>query len=384
MRAEPETIVSIYDAALSQRHWRGALDRCKVAVGADAAMLYQFSDVKDIGFVLEETSSEFVHLTRILIDYNKLISEGNGSNFDEEGMSFVHRTPVHSVTLDKNIWPIDAAYLERPEVKIGIKAGFLRRSIINLSDDPSTSSGMIFLYGRDKDKQIPSAVNRFGPLLSPHVAKASEIYRFTDRLRQAHRAVLSVLDKFPVGVLVVSKNGEIVVCNRACSALLDAQDGISATKGFLRVHDDTAQRAISSCVSEVCLTARGESGHSGTALQVPRRGIETPLVAVVSPLRDAEVELEKNLTGALITFIDPASPVRTQTEFVSAAYGLTKTESNVARMMLEGLSNREIAEHLGVSTETIKSHVSSVLGKSGCRTRVAFVWRVYQLAPPLS
>jgi DNA-binding NarL/FixJ family response regulator len=38
-------------------------------------------------------------------------------------------------------------------------------------------------------------------------------------------------------------------------------------------------------------------------------------------------------------------------------------------MMMEGLSNKEIAAHLNISAHTVKFHISSILGKLGASTR---------------
>lgn len=48
---------------------------------------------------------------------------------------------------------------------------------------------------------------------------------------------------------------------------------------------------------------------------------------------------------------------------------LTPTESRVIHYVAKGMSNREIAETLGVSQRTIESHVSNMLGKTGLHNR---------------
>lgn len=44
---------------------------------------------------------------------------------------------------------------------------------------------------------------------------------------------------------------------------------------------------------------------------------------------------------------------------------LTLREREVLEMMMEGLSNKEIAAHLNISAHTVKFHISSILGKLG-------------------
>lgn len=48
---------------------------------------------------------------------------------------------------------------------------------------------------------------------------------------------------------------------------------------------------------------------------------------------------------------------------------LTAREAQVLRMLEMGLSNRNIADHLGIAIHTVKNHVHSVLTKLGVRTR---------------
>ena len=48
---------------------------------------------------------------------------------------------------------------------------------------------------------------------------------------------------------------------------------------------------------------------------------------------------------------------------------LTERELEVLNAIVGGLSNKEISESLFVSTETVKSHVSTIISKLGVRDR---------------
>ena len=53
--------------------------------------------------------------------------------------------------------------------------------------------------------------------------------------------------------------------------------------------------------------------------------------------------------------------------------GITPREMDILELIAQGLSNREIAEKLFVSENTVKTHSSRVLGKLGARRRTQAV-----------
>jgi DNA-binding NarL/FixJ family response regulator len=52
---------------------------------------------------------------------------------------------------------------------------------------------------------------------------------------------------------------------------------------------------------------------------------------------------------------------------------LTPRELEILEMIAEGMSNRTIAAHLGISDYTVKFHVASILAKLGAASRTEAV-----------
>ena len=70
--------------------------------------------------------------------------------------------------------------------------------------------------------------------------------------------------------------------------------------------------------------------------------------------------------------------IQAKTQRSPKDYNLSKRELEVLSLLVDGLSNAEIADRMSVSSSTIKFHVSSILGKLGAATRTEAVSIAHQ------
>ena len=90
-----------------------------------------------------------------------------------------------------------------------------------------------------------------------------------------------------------------------------------------------------------------------------------------------EALLAPAITCRLISEFARLRP-RPPTPSAGALPALTPRETQVLRLVAEGLSNHEIAAQLVVTEETVKTHVSRVLSKLGLRDRTQAVVAAYE------
>ena len=58
---------------------------------------------------------------------------------------------------------------------------------------------------------------------------------------------------------------------------------------------------------------------------------------------------------------------------VPSAWNLSAREEEVALLVSQGLSNKEVAAELFISLNTVKTHMRAIFEKSGCRSRFALM-----------
>jgi DNA-binding NarL/FixJ family response regulator len=113
--------------------------------------------------------------------------------------------------------------------------------------------------------------------------------------------------------------------------------------------------------------------HSGARGAVLRAADATALARAFDAVVASELWLPRQVMQWLYaTMVDapaaehaPSAPSSSW----SADSELTPRENEVAALMRQGLTNREIGERLGVSINTVKKHLASAYEKHGLRSR---------------
>jgi DNA-binding NarL/FixJ family response regulator len=89
----------------------------------------------------------------------------------------------------------------------------------------------------------------------------------------------------------------------------------------------------------------------------------------VLPPDASEPQIEAALHAAAADLIVLPADGLSQPSAPAHVSTLTARETEVLRMIAEGLANKEIAYRLGISEHTVKFHVSALLGKLGAGSR---------------
>lgn len=151
-------------------------------------------------------------------------------------------------------------------------------------------------------------------------------------------------------------------------------DGLQATRQILAEHPPGPPHVL-------MLTTFDLDEYVYEALQAGASGFllkDAPpeqLTAGIRAVASGESLLAPSITRRMIeTFVRERRPA----EADASLEELTDREREVLGLIARGLSNREIAEELVVSTTTVKTHVARVLSKLDLRDRVQAVVFAYE------
>lgn len=63
------------------------------------------------------------------------------------------------------------------------------------------------------------------------------------------------------------------------------------------------------------------------------------------------------------------------TMYISPPWPFTRRQSEIVALIAAEMSNKEIADHLGISAQTVKTHITNMMRATGARSRVGLVLR---------
>jgi DNA-binding NarL/FixJ family response regulator len=150
--------------------------------------------------------------------------------------------------------------------------------------------------------------------------------------------------------------------------LMPGVDGIDATARIKAAHPDIEIVAITSFVEEARIVAALEAGASGFLLKDAEAD---ELAAAIRAAASGEVHLDPAVAGIVARRMRNGGGATGSGAGSDAdAIGrLTARERDVLGGVARGLSNRAIAEELGITERTARTHVSNILAKLGLSSR---------------
>lgn len=229
-------------------------------------------------------------------------------------------------------------------------------------------------------------------LILPHLSRALGVMF---RLRAADfrlASSLAALDLLAQGVVLFDGKGRVFHANRRAHEIFelerDGEGGLAlqahlGQRDRLLVRSPAEQSLLDATIQAALSPAARAAPHFSSAL-VLRSAAGRPGYSLNFSALPAGNEFGHGAdVPRAIAFIgDPCARIEPDLESLRQRFGLTPTEVRVARQALDGESVAMVAEALGLSVNTAKTHLRRIYDKTGTGSRALLLRLVLSTAVP--
>jgi DNA-binding CsgD family transcriptional regulator/PAS domain-containing protein len=349
-----ELIGYIYDAALDPTLWTRALERASSFVGGSSAVLY-WHDVATERSAALHLFNDDPHYTRLYFEkYLSMNPVFPAATFIEPGLIY---TPTDLVP--------EAELFETRFHKEWVQPqGIADVVCVNL-EKGTTSSSVLNILRHEAHGVADDAARQRMTLIVPHLQRAVAIGRLFDQSRTAQAVLTETLDNVEAAVFLVGPNGRIVFVNESGRAMLDEGALLRERRGLLAAMAPEAGRLLRDMLAAA---ENGDVAAGGDGVAIPLSASpHGRWFAHVLPLTSGDRQRAGSLYSAVAAVFvrgtSPASPP--PLEALARLYKLTASEIRVLDAVMKVSGVRALADLMGLSQATVKTHLQNVFRKTG-------------------
>lgn len=237
-----------------------------------------------------------------------------------------------------------------------------------LGVDLETGSGFSVRLRITRDKTQPnfdSVDKEICEALVEHLENAIELHSRLKSVENERHIYEHAMDELAVGSIILDKHYQIIHSNSYADFLLDAHPEITIKDRRLILANHTEHEKLKSLLEEV---HRAHELGEPSVIKGFRYGhieSEYSLGFIIKPM--AKPAASANLADpVMVIFLsNPHQPRSPSADILSELFGFTRAESTLALLLVNGLSLAEVADELGISRNTAKSHLSAIFSKTG-------------------
>ena len=182
--------------------------------------------------------------------------------------------------------------------------------------------------------------------------------------------LVDVLDGVPVGLAFYDVRGELRHRNRVLCSMLEQQ----------RDHPAVEQE-IERLIGEVCSEIALCQGSNRIILSIAEHAIRLPQKRYRVRVGYTPMHLF-GPEGSVIVSVDDEREKEVADDVLERRFDLTRQEIRVARLLVDGCNNAEVARRLHISPHTARRHTEKILDKLGVSSRAKVAPLFRRLAEP--
>lgn len=246
----------------------------------------------------------------------------------------------------------------------------------------ATSCSLFQVIRRRRDGVVDDDARERLALLAPHIRRSVLIGKIIDLKKVEAAALADSLDTLSAGMFMVDASGRIVHANASGHSMLAEAKVLRSVGGHLGAINSLANQAL---LESFAATESGDPalGRKGIAVPLKARDDER-YVANVLPLTSGTRRKAGISYSAVATvFVHKAALELSPPEAIVKEFKLTPAELRVLFAIVEIGGVHELAEALGISEATARTHLRHLFEKTGTSRQAELIKLVAKYANPL-
>jgi DNA-binding CsgD family transcriptional regulator len=252
-----------------------------------------------------------------------------------------------------------------------------------ISNQPGQPLSGIAVYRRDDGRPLGEDDLQLGNLLAPHFARAFAIHNRVGEIQRGREALTEVIDRLPLGVILLDSRRQPVITNRSASQILARQDGFRIDLSGPCAADARENTALRKLVASAVVIGAQEGSGPANVLSISRPSGERAYPVLVAPLLEPPTGgSDRDAVAALFIADTDASNI-SMTEVLQGLYSLTQAEAELVGLLAQGLSLEEAARQRSVTMNTVRSQLKQVFSKTDTKRQGQLVRLVLSGVAPI-
>ena len=237
----------------------------------------------------------------------------------------------------------------------------------------ATSCALFTAMRHAEQGQVDDRMRHRFELITPHVRRAMLIGKVIDLHRIEAAALADTLDELASGLFIVDSTGRIIHANLSAHRLIAEANVLRATNGRIAALDLEGSRHLLD-VFTAAQAGDAAVGKKGIAVPLAARSGERYVAHVLPLTSGARRKAGVSYAATAAMFVRKAAlDLPSPPEAVAGEFKLTPAEVRVLFAIVEIGGVPEVAPVLGISDQTVKTHLHRIYEKTATKRQADLV-----------
>lgn len=206
-------------------------------------------------------------------------------------------------------------------------------------------------------------------IIFPHIQNAITLHEQIKGVKSVNLQLWEMFDKLDTPIILFSKHARPLFFNQKALDLLNLGDGLYYEHGFIKTSNHHETIALHRMIRQACRTSTGEDYQPCQAISIYRPSGKRSYIIKTTPVCIDRFVAADSVPVASVIITDPDESIILNYDMLQTLWGLTGSEIKIIELLLKGNRAVDIADELGISPNTVKTHLKHCYEKTNTNSQ---------------